>query len=92
LTNLRKTLISSRDHLKVAARESIPVATAMCLVNLYANALNELIPIVAGSASCAVKTDELRTLIHSYQNFPATMDIYGSGAANHELVVRLARS
>jgi hypothetical protein len=89
---LAKDLAQLRDHLKVAAKESIPVATAMCLVNLSAKALNELIPIVAGSASCAVKADELRTLVHSYQNFPATMDLSCSSAANHELVVRLACS
>jgi hypothetical protein len=62
----------------------------MCLVNLSAKTLNELIPIVAGGTSRAVKADELETLVHSYQNFPAAMDLYGSSAANHELVVRLA--
>jgi hypothetical protein len=88
-SELTRDLVQLQEHLKVAARASLPVASAMCVVNVPAKILQELIPIAAQQSSSFLTADEFATMLCSYQEFPTVIDLSHADARNRELANRL---
>ncbi len=73
---LTRDLLKLHEHRNVAAKASLSLTGAICLVNVPAKMLHELIPIVAKEAASFLTAGEIATMLRSYQELPRAI---GSG-------------